>query len=93
MSDGFVKFQTDLHSAFDRHGIQDGLRHSAHITLGYWARQRMQKVYVRPVLWIIDTIELVEVQGHGDTYRYESLDAWRPLLMTESPTFQPDLLA
>ena len=69
------------------------MKHSAHLTLNYFAQQRIKPIHVRPVTLIIDTIELVEVRGRGDNYRYEPIETLHLLPMTEPPAIQLHLLA
>ncbi len=89
---GMVKLQAELFSLFAKEGIHDAVKHSAHLTVNYFAQQRIGPVQVGSVILIIDTIELVEVRGRGDTYRYEPIESWRLRPMIEPPTIQLDLL-
>ena len=90
---GMEKLQTELFSLFAEEGIHDAVKHSAHLTLNYFAQQRIKPIHVRPVTLIIDTIELVEVRGRGDNYRYEPIETLHLLPMTEPPAIQLHLLA
>lgn len=76
---GFQELLEALSRVLMANGIQDECRHSAHVTLSYFAEQSLDNAHIEPVDWVIDTIELVAAYGRGDTYRYETIDV-RPLL-------------
>ena len=90
---GFPELLTELRRVLQLNGIPDACGHTAHITLSYFAEQRMANADIEPVDWVIDTIELVGARGHGDTYRYETAGAWSLLPMLHTPPAQLSLLA
>ena len=76
---GFLELLAALRNAFMANGISDKCAHTAHMTLSYFAEQSIPNADIDPVDWVIDSIELVAAYGHGDTYRYETIETW-PLL-------------
>ncbi|MDL5366509.1 hypothetical protein QSH18_12955 [Xanthomonas sp. NCPPB 2654] len=62
-------------------GIADRLGHTAHVTLSYFARRRLDQerkmVRIAPIAWTVDRIELVA--AGGKPYGYRTLMQW-PLL-------------
>ena len=90
---GFQELLVELRRVFRSNGIGDKCEHSAHITLSYFAERSLPNADLEPVDWVIDRIELVAARGHGDTYRYETIDVWPLLPMLHVPPIQLGLLA
>lgn len=90
---GFQELLTELRRVFALNGIKDDCSHTAHVTLSYFAEQRIANAQIEPVDWVIDTIELVVARGHGETYRYETIGTWSLLPMLQEPPAQFSLIA
>lgn len=89
---GFLELLAALRRVLKANGISDECSHTPHITLSYFAEQSLANARIEPVDWVIDTIELVAAYGHGDTYRYETIEAWPLLPMMHAMPTQPGLL-
>ena len=89
---GFRELLTELRGAYGLNGIDDDCMHTAHVTLSYFAEQCISNTQIEPIDWVIDLVELVVARGHGDTYRYETIEAFPLLPMLHIPPAQFSLL-
>jgi 2'-5' RNA ligase len=90
--DGLARLLAGLRAGLGEQGIDDTQGHSAHVTVAYSANQGIGTLHLPPVAWRVDAIELVQVAGRGDDYRYEVVEAW-PLHASSDPSpMQFDLL-
>ena len=72
---GLIDLLEAVRESLALEGIQDGLGHTAHITLCYRAPAALPAtLQISPVAWTIDTLELV-VAG-GSPYGYTTLERW-----------------
>ena len=77
---GLVDLLATIRKSLALEGIRDDLGHTAHITLCYRAPNPLpETLFIDPVAWTIDTLELV-VAG-GSPYGYTTLERW----LLESP--------
>ena|GEM_PF-915478 len=90
--DGLALLLAELQAVLGAQGIDDIQGHSAHVTVSYTANQGIGTLHLPPVAWRVDAIELVQVAGRGEDYRYEVVEAW-PLHAASAPSpMQFDLL-
>ena len=88
----FTGLLAALNQAMVAEGLQASGGHAPHITVSYRAPGALRTHSIRPILWTIDEILLVEghsLGDHGEHYGYEVIDRW-PLRSLE-PARQLDL--
>jgi hypothetical protein len=82
--DGFDQLLAAVRTQLTAHDLVDNEGHRPHVTISYKASRKIERISFPPIVWNIDTIELVEVAGTGKDYRYDVVEAW-PLRAPAAP--------
>jgi len=86
----FDALQDALRRVLDAEDIVAEHRRTAHVTLSYHAPSQGATTRIRPVTWLLDTLELVA--PGGTPYRYETLARWTLSAPAGTAVEQPSLL-
>ncbi|UNK58387.1 2'-5' RNA ligase family protein [Pseudoxanthomonas daejeonensis] len=89
--EGLGRLMAAVRGQLRAQGLVEAQGHRPHVTVSYRANRSIEPLTFAPLIWQIDTIELVEVAGHGNNYRYDVVDAWQ-LRPPVAPPAQLDLL-
>lgn len=63
-----------VREAFHQEGVRDMSGHTPHVTISYWAPDKLATTKIQPIAWRID--ELLLVESRSDPYRYHTLAKW-----------------
>jgi hypothetical protein len=88
----FTALLAEVNRGLMAEGLPASGGHSPHISISYWAPCALPSLSIRPILWTIDEILLVEGHSlgeHEEHYRYDVIDRWP--LQPPPPAPQRDL--